>query len=317
MKRLFGTRTLVLALLALAIPASTFAAVAISITIAPPLLPVYVQPPCPVEGYIWTPGYWAWGPAGYYWVPGVWLAPPTVGLLWTPGYWGFGGGFYIWHAGYWGPHVGFYGGVDYGFGYPGHGFTGGVWAGRVFRYNTAVVNVNRSVVHNVYVDRTVIRNTAASRTSFNGPGGLSARPTQGERVAMGERHMPPTSHQVSHETVAAHSVRHPAPQTAARPQFSNTHAPANHAASANHHVAANHAAPANHHVEANHASPANRHVEANHAAPANHHVEANHAAPANHHVEANRPTPANHHVEANHPAPQVAHNNPEGRGRRK
>src|SRR6516162_11244676 len=83
----------------------------------PPPLPVYEQPPCPVEGYIWTPGYWAWGIGGYYWVPGTWVAPPRVGLLWTPGYWAFAGGVYAFHAGYWGPHVGFYGGVNYGFGY--------------------------------------------------------------------------------------------------------------------------------------------------------------------------------------------------------
>src|SRR6201997_4575615 len=110
-------------------PASAQVAVGISVRSGPPALPVYVQPPCPTEGYIWTPGYWAYGAAGYYWVPGVWVAPPRVGVLWTPGYWGFGGGLYAWHPGYWGPHVGFYGGINYGFGYFGAGFAGGVWAG--------------------------------------------------------------------------------------------------------------------------------------------------------------------------------------------
>ena len=62
-------------------------------------MPVYTQPPCPVEGYLWTPGYWGWRTEGYYWVPGVWVAPPRVGVFWTPGYWGFAGGFYGWHAG--------------------------------------------------------------------------------------------------------------------------------------------------------------------------------------------------------------------------
>ena len=61
----------------------------ISVTLAPPPLPVYVQPPCPAAGYLWIPGYWAWSPAGYYWVPGTWALPPQVGLLWTPGYWGW------------------------------------------------------------------------------------------------------------------------------------------------------------------------------------------------------------------------------------
>ena len=68
------------------------------------------QPLIPGPGYIWTPGYWAWGDNGYFWVPGTWVLPPAVGLLWTPGYWAWSAGSYIWNAGYWGPHIGFYGG---------------------------------------------------------------------------------------------------------------------------------------------------------------------------------------------------------------
>ena len=49
----------------------------------PPPLPEYDQPPAPDPDYLWTPGYWAWGPEGYYWVPGAWAAPPYVGALWT------------------------------------------------------------------------------------------------------------------------------------------------------------------------------------------------------------------------------------------
>jgi hypothetical protein len=56
--------------------------------------------------------------------PGQWVIPPSTGVLWTPGYWGFAGGSYTWHEGYWGPQVGFYGGVNYGNGYFGSGFTG-------------------------------------------------------------------------------------------------------------------------------------------------------------------------------------------------
>jgi hypothetical protein len=52
-------------------PAAASAGISVSITVGPPVLPVYVQPPCPTDGYIWTPGYWAYGPDGYYWVPGV------------------------------------------------------------------------------------------------------------------------------------------------------------------------------------------------------------------------------------------------------
>src|SRR5207248_2702104 len=97
----------ILALAMLVIPASSFAGVFVSVRIGPPPLPVYVQPACPGDGYIWTPGYWAYGPDGYYWVPGTWVVAPEPGLLWTPGYWGWGSDAYIWHAGYWGPHVGF------------------------------------------------------------------------------------------------------------------------------------------------------------------------------------------------------------------
>ena len=74
-------RLLVLTLLILAIPAASFAGIFVSITVAPPPLPVYVQPVCPQPGYMWTPGYWAWSDDGYYWVPGTWVPAPAVGLL--------------------------------------------------------------------------------------------------------------------------------------------------------------------------------------------------------------------------------------------
>ena len=62
--------------------------IGISVTIAPPELPVYEQPPIPGPGYMWTPGYWAWDEdeGDYYWVPGAWVSAPEPGLLWTPGY---------------------------------------------------------------------------------------------------------------------------------------------------------------------------------------------------------------------------------------
>jgi hypothetical protein len=203
-------RTLFIALFLCATPMASFGqiAVGISVHVAPPALPVYVQPPCPTPGYLWTPGYWAYGPAGYYWVQGVWVAPPRVGLLWTPGYWGFAGGIYGWHAGYWGPHVGFYGGVNYGFGYGGVGFGGGVWQGGVFRYNTAVVNVNTAVIHNTYVDRTVINNNNFNNhASFNGAGGVRAEPSAQERMAMNEQHFQPTARQEAFRNQATQNAR--------------------------------------------------------------------------------------------------------------
>lgn len=204
MRKLLNPRSFLFLLLFLIIPSASFAQIAVSIRIGPPALPVYEQPAIPGDGYLWTPGYWGYGSAGYYWVPGVWVRPPRVGVLWTPGYWGFAGGFYGWHGGYWGPHVGFYGGINYGFGYGGVGFIGGRWGGGGFMYNTAVMNVNASVVHNTYVDRTVINNTTVvnNHTSFNGAGGVAAQPNQQEQAAMHENHVQPTSNQLSHEQAA-------------------------------------------------------------------------------------------------------------------
>ena len=163
----------------------------------PPPLPVYEQPPCPGDGYLWAPGYWAYA-GGYYWVPGTWVMPPAVGLLWTPGYWGFVGGVYAWHAGYWGPHVGFYGGVNYGFGYTGVGFVGGRWAGNTFVYNRYVTNVNVNIVHNTY-NQTVINNVTVSRVSYNGgAGGLRVRPSGEERMWARESHFGATAAQQEH-----------------------------------------------------------------------------------------------------------------------
>ena len=179
----------------LVLPGATFAQIAISITVAPPPLPVYEQPICPEVNYIWTPGYWAWGDDGYYWVPGTWVPAPEPGLLWTPGYWGWRDGSYIWNAGYWGPEVGFYGGVDYGFGYGGEGFYGGRWSGDTFSYNTAVMNVNTAVIHNTYVDRKIIVNND-SRVSYNGGrGGIEARPTPAQMAAAHHKRFGPVAAQ--------------------------------------------------------------------------------------------------------------------------
>ena len=138
------TRVLMNAILAVAIaaallftPSAANARVFVSVGFAPPLIPVYAQPIAPGYGYIWTPGYWAYGDDGYYWVDGAWVYPPYEGALWTPGYWGWGGGVYFWNAGYWGRRVGYYGGINYGFGYFGTGFWGGYWHGGRFFYNGA------------------------------------------------------------------------------------------------------------------------------------------------------------------------------------
>ena len=178
------------------------AAVIIQIGIAPPMLPVYAQPVCPGSGYLWTPGYWAYDEVnGYFWVPGVWVQPPSVGLLWTPAYWGWEGGFYRFHSGYWGPHVGFYGGINYGFGYGGAGFFGGEWRGGSFFYNRTVANVNVVNVTNVY-NRTVIVNNHTTVSYNGGQGGLGARPSAEEARFSREQHIQPTSNQMQHQQLA-------------------------------------------------------------------------------------------------------------------
>src|SRR5580658_5940365 len=162
---------------------------------APPPLLNYEQAPCPEQGYLWTPGYWSWRGAGYYWVPGAWVQPPQVGVLWTPGYWAFMGGIYVFHPGYWGPHIGYYGGINYGYGYFGSGFVGGRWVENSFAYNKAVSNVNERAVHNTYSE-TVVNDVALKDVSYNGgPGGATATPTAEERAAAAEPHMSATPRQ--------------------------------------------------------------------------------------------------------------------------
>jgi hypothetical protein len=169
----------------------------------PPELPVYEQPPIPAPGYVWAPGYWGIGPVGYYWVPGTWVLPPTVGLLWTPGYWGWRDGIYVWNAGYWGPHVGFYGGVNYGFGYGGVGYEGGRWDNGVFVYNRTVNNFGNVTITHVY-EKTVYVEPGASRVSFNGgSGGTTVRPTQEEQAATHEQHVAAAPSQLQHERTAS------------------------------------------------------------------------------------------------------------------
>ena len=192
---------LLLAVGLLTVPAQSRAQVAVGISVqfGPPALPVYEQPLCPGDGYIWTPGYWAWDPEDedYYWVPGTWVEAPEVGFFWTPGYWGWEGGAFFFHEGYWGPHVGWYGGISYGFGYFGHGYEGGRWDNGRFYYNRSVNNVNVTEIHNVY--NTTIINRNETRVSYNGGnGGINERPSREEESFSRERHIAPVSVQQQH-----------------------------------------------------------------------------------------------------------------------
>jgi YXWGXW repeat-containing protein len=204
-------------------PASAQVSIGISVDVPPPPLPVYAQPVIPGPGYLWVPGYWAWSDDfGYYWVPGTWALAPALGLLWTPAYWGWNNGVYVFYPGYWGPHVGFYGGVNYGFGYTGEGYEGGYWRGNNFFYNTSVNNITNVSITNVYTKTVVVNNT--SNVSYNGgAGGTNARPTSEELQAANEHHVAPTPEQTRHAEVAARdpslllSNNHGHPAVAATP----------------------------------------------------------------------------------------------------
>ncbi len=224
LSRLSGLFVL-LALLGFVQPASAEVSVGVNIQVGPPPMPVYAQPLIPGPGYMWTPGYWAYGPYGYYWVPGTWVMAPAVGLLWTPGYWGWYGGYYVWHRGYWGPHVGFYGGINYGYGYFGSGYRGGYWRHGAFYYNRSVNNMRGSTVTNTYT-KSVASAGRMGHTSFNGgEGGTKAQPTSGQLAAANEQHMEPTSEQTQHEQLAGSNKTQWASQNNGRPKIAATPTP--------------------------------------------------------------------------------------------
>jgi hypothetical protein len=179
----------------------------------PPPLPVYNQPEAPDPNDIWTPGYWAYAPAGYYWVPGAWCAPPYIGALWTPGYWGYYGGHYRFHHGFWGPHIGYYGGVNYGFGYVGVGYLGGYWAGSNFNYNRNFNRVGPNIrnvyvrdvtFNNVHYNSYAVNTRIGPRVSYNGGnGGVRATPRPAELAALREPRVAPMQSQVQAERESA------------------------------------------------------------------------------------------------------------------
>lgn len=226
--------------------------IGVSVNIAPPVLPVYEQPPLPSPGYIWVPGYWAWADGGYYWVPGTWVLPPAVGLLWTPGYWGWGDGVYVFHEGYWGPRVGFYGGINYGYGYTGNGYVGGHWGNGGFYYNQSVNHFGGVHVTNVY-NQTVVNNVTVNHVSYNGgTGGIAARPTPQETSYAQQQHTPPVAAQQQHVQMAAQNSALRFANNHGNPSIAATAKPANFTGAG---VVAAHGAPAPEAAAAQHANP--------------------------------------------------------------
>jgi hypothetical protein len=63
-------RSLMLSVLLLGFSGATLAQIGIAVSFGPPAIPVYEQPICPGEGYMWTPGYWGWSGERHVWVRG-------------------------------------------------------------------------------------------------------------------------------------------------------------------------------------------------------------------------------------------------------
>jgi hypothetical protein len=312
MRLLRSARLFLFALLVAVIPASAHAGIFISVGFAPPVLPIYVQPICPEPNLMWMPGYWAYGDDGYYWVPGAWVPAPYVGALWTPGYWGWNNGLYVFNDGYWGPHIGYYGGVNYGFGYMGMGFAGGEWRGGYFAYNTAIVHVNTTIIHNTYINETIVHNTTIVNEKnvaySGGPGGIQHKPTAEEQVAMHETHLPPTKFQTQHvqtarldkTSYAKVNGGHPTHLVAEKPLAEEKHAPPPAVA---HTATPAHGAPAPHPTPTAHTATPARVGEPEHAptaAPARA-TEPEHVAP--HPASAARPAPVERPAPPERPAP--------------
>jgi WXXGXW repeat (2 copies) len=217
--------SLLLMLATMAAPTKASASVGIFVSFGPPAIPVYVQPACPAPGYIWTPGYWAWDPDyGYYWVPGTWVMAPFIGALWTPGYWGWYNSGYMWYPGYWGTAVGFYGGINYGYGYYGHGYYGGYWRGSRFWYNREVNHITNINIVNVYRQRVVERE--GPRISYNGGrGGIDARPTSVELAAARTRRFGADNRQMEQERWARSNRSQWASENRGRPEVAATPRP--------------------------------------------------------------------------------------------
>lgn len=175
----------------------------------PPPLPDEDQPTLAQDGYLWTPGYWYWREPRYVWIPGAWARPPQVGLLWTPAYWGRAGAVYVFHPGCWGSTVGYYGGINYGFGYGGNGYNGGHWVGDSFAYNTMVNHVDSAVAHHTYSE------SFSSQGVRGGPSYVGTTHAGGGTRAMSPRQAAPRVAANAATTATAPRAREAAPMPVA------------------------------------------------------------------------------------------------------
>ena len=198
---------LLFVLVLLAMSSASFGQLRVSVSFGPPALPVYEQPLCPGDGYIWTPGYWAWDDdAGdYYWVPGTWILAPEVGYLWTPPYWAWVGRWLPLFMMATGVRIsGFYGGIDYGFDTSAQASKAAAGENGLLLLQSGR-SEREHHQHPQRIQHYVVNNNVntVNRVSFNGGnGGVNARPTPEQEAAMHERHLPPAGPQVQHAQAA-------------------------------------------------------------------------------------------------------------------
>jgi hypothetical protein len=109
----------------------------------------------------------------------------------------------------------------------GVGFVGGRWNGGSFAYNTAVNNVNVTVVHNTYNETVINNNVSVTKVSYNGgAGGTAAAPTPQERAAMQQPHIAPTPAQIQHRQQALQNPALAARANGGKPPIAATPRPA-------------------------------------------------------------------------------------------
>src|SRR5258708_27961028 len=108
----------------------------------------------------------------------------------------------------------------------GEGFEGGRWERDQFRYNTAVNNINTTIIHNTY-NQTVINNITVNKVSYNGgAGGIAAAPSNRDQLAARERHVPPPVMQMRHINEASQNPELQARGHQGRPPIAATPRPA-------------------------------------------------------------------------------------------
>ena len=125
------------------------------------------------------------------------------GYLWTPGYWGWDDGVYCGMPAIGARDVGFYGGVNYGFGYTGDRLRRRLLGSRRFFYNRAVNHIRQRPHHQrLQQDRRQQHHRQSrelQRRQRRHPG--AARRRQ-ELAAQREPHLQPVSAQLQHEQAA-------------------------------------------------------------------------------------------------------------------